>query len=63
MRGMITCLEVQVSKLEEKAEIISGDSVRIQAHMEKFISLDSDFKTHHFHVIHVETEASCIGRA
>ena len=51
MRGMITPLEAQVSKLEEKPEITSSDSVRIQAHTEKFISLDWDFKTHHFHVI------------
>ena len=48
---MITRLEVQVSKLEEKPEITSSDTVRIQAHMKKFISLDSDFKAHHFHVI------------
>ena len=51
MHGMITHLEVQVSKLEEKPEITSSNSVRIQAHTEKFIFLYSDFKTHHFHVI------------
>ena len=53
---MITRLEVQVSKLEEKAEITSSDSVRIQAHTEKFISLDSGFKTHHFHVVRLVDE-------
>ena len=51
MRERITHLEVQVSKLEEKAEITSSNSMRIQAHMEKFISLESDFKTYHFHII------------
>ena len=49
--GMITCLKAQISKLEEKPEITSSDSVRIQAHTKRFISLDSDFKTHHFHII------------
>ena len=48
---MIAHLEVQVSKLEGKPEITSSDSVKIQAHMEKFSSLDSDFKAHHFHII------------
>ena len=51
MRRMITRLEALVSKLEDKPEVTSSDSVRIQAHMEKFISLDSDFKTHYFHII------------
>ena len=49
--GMITHLEAPVSKLEEKPEITSSDSVRIQAHTKKFISLDSDFTTHHFDII------------
>ena len=56
MREMITRLEVQVFKLEEKPEIMSSDSVRIQAYTEKFFSLDSDFKTHHFHVIELVNE-------
>ena len=42
---MITRLEVQISKLEDKPEITSSDSVSIQAHTERFISLNSDFKT------------------
>ena len=41
---MITRLEAQISKLEDKPEITSSDSVRIQAHAERIISLDTDFK-------------------
>ena len=43
--GMITRLEVQISKLEDKPEIMSTDSMRIQSHMERFISMDFDLKT------------------
>ena len=53
---MITCLEAHISKLEVKTEITYSDSVRIRAHMERFISLDSDFKTHHFHINEVVDE-------
>ena len=53
---MITRLEVQISKLEDKPEITHTDSVRIQAHMERFISLDSDFKKHHFYIIELVGE-------
>ena len=51
VREMITRLELQISKIEDKPEIMSSDSVRIQVHTERIISLDSDFKTHHFHAI------------
>ena len=51
VRGMITRLETQISKQEDKPEITSSDSVRIQPHNERIISLDSDFKTHHFRII------------
>ena len=51
VNGMITRLEAQISKLEDEPEITYSDSVRIQAHTERFISLDSDFKKHHFHII------------
>ena len=56
VRGMITRWELQISKLEEKPEITSSDSVRIQSHTEKFISLDFDFKTHQFHIIGLVNE-------
>ena len=48
--GMITCLEAQISKLEAKPKITYSDSVRIHAHTERSVSLDSDFKTNHFHI-------------
>ena len=44
VHGMITHLEAQISKLEDKPEITSSESVRIQAHTQRFISVDSDFK-------------------
>ena len=56
VRGMITRLEAQISKLKAKPEITYSDSVRIQTHTERFISLDSDFKTHHFHIIELVDE-------
>ena len=56
VHGMITRLEAQISKLEDKPENTYGDSVGIQAHMERFIFLDSDFKTHHFHIIEMVDE-------
>ena len=56
VRGIITHLEVQISKLKAKPEITYSDSVRIQAHMERFISLDSDFKTQHFRIIELVDE-------
>ena len=56
VRGMITCLEAPISKLEDKPEITASDYVRIQAHTERIISLDTDFKTHHFHVIELVDE-------
>ena len=48
VKGMITRLDMQISKLEDKLEITSSDSVRIQSHTERIISLDTDFKKHHF---------------
>ena len=51
VREMITHLEAQISMLEDKLEITSSDSVRIQAHTERSIFLNSDFKTHRFHII------------
>ena len=58
VRGKITRLEEQISKPEDKPDIASNDSLRIQAHTEKFISLDSNFKTHHFYIIElVDKEA------
>ena len=48
---MLTRLEGQISKLENKSKITYSTSVRIQAHTERFIFLDSDFKKHHFHII------------
>ena len=48
---MITSLERQISKLEDKPEIAHSDSVLIQGHMEKLTFLDSDFKRHHFAII------------
>ena len=53
---MITRLEVQISKLKNKPEIMLSDSVRIQAHTVRFISLDSDFKKYHFHNIELVDE-------
>ena len=53
---MITRLEAQISKLEHKPEIMYSDSVRIQAHTERFISLDSNFKKHHFHITELVDE-------
>ena len=35
---------------------MDSNYVRIQALTERFISLDSDFKTHHFYIIEVEDE-------
>ena len=46
--GIITGLEPQISKLEDKPQIKHSNSVIIQAHTERFSSLDSDFKKHHF---------------
>ena len=54
---MITRLDMQISKLEDKPEITASDSVRIQAHTERIISLDTDFKKHHFHVIGLVDES------
>ena len=45
-RAMITCLEAQFSKLEDKPEIMHSNSAMIQAHMERLNSLESDFKKH-----------------
>ena len=51
VRGVITLLEMQITKLEDKPEITSSGCVRIQAHTERIISLDTDFKKYHFHLI------------
>ena len=56
VHGMITLLELQISKVENKPEITYSDSVRIQAHTERFISQDSDFKKDHFHIIELVNE-------
>ena len=45
VRRMITRLEAQISKLENKHKIMYRDSVRIQAHTERLVSLDSNFET------------------
>ena len=55
-RAMITHLEVQISNLEEKPEIMHSDSVIIEAHTERLISMDSDFKKHHFTIIELVDE-------
>ena len=56
VQGMITRLQVQISKLEDKPEIMYSNSVKIQAHTERFISLDSNFKKYHFHIIELVIE-------
>ena len=54
---MVTRLEAQISKLEEKPEITASGSMMIQAHTERFNSLDSDFKKHHqLHIIELVDE-------
>ena len=56
MRGMITHLETQISKMEIKSEITHSDSVIIQGQTEKLKSLDSDFKRHHYTMIELVDE-------
>ena len=56
VHGMITRFKAQISKLEAKPEITYSNPVRIQAHKERFISLDSDFKAHHFLIIELVDE-------
>ena len=53
---MITCIGVQISKLENKAEITHNDFVIIQGHTEKLKSLASEFKKHHFTIIELVDE-------
>ena len=55
-RAMITRLEVQISKLENKHEITHSDSVIIFKDTQKLKSLDSDFKKHHFTIIELVDE-------
>ena len=55
-RAIITRLEAQISKLEDKPEITCSNSVIIQAYTERLNSLDSDFKKHHFHIIELVNE-------
>ena len=47
----LTCLEVQIAKLEDKPENIHSDPVMIQGHTEKLNSQDSTFRRHHFAII------------
>ena len=49
-------LEAQISKLEDKPEIMHSDSVMIQAHTERLNYLDFDFKNHCFTIIELVNE-------
>ena len=53
---MISRLDVQISKLEDKHQIIHGDSLMIQGRTEKLCSVDSDFNKHHFTIIELVDE-------
>ena len=53
---MITHLEGQTSKLEDKPEIMHSNTVMVQGHTEKLHSLDSDSNKHHFTIIELVDE-------
>ena len=56
MHGVITCLEMQIIKMETKPEITHSDPVIIQGQAEKLKSLDSEFKRHHRAIVDLVDE-------